>query len=72
MKHGDNGLEVLYFVPFISFDSQLILSSSQWSDIPGDVIAPSDSLHPVDAPSIHPYEIPGSLYKTIYRYVSFV
>lgn len=72
MYHGHDALETLIFVPFIAFDAQLILSGRQWSNIPCDIVAPSDRLHPMHTAGIHPHQIAWSLNETIDGYVGFV
>lgn len=36
-----NAFEFLQFVPFVSLYRKLILTRSQWSNIPGNVVAPA-------------------------------
>lgn len=49
MHHRNDRLVALQLVPFIPGNSKLILTSGQRSDVPCDVVAPSDRLHPVNA-----------------------
>lgn len=49
VNHGNDRFEGLQFVPLVTLDRQLILSSGQRPDVPGDIVAPTDSLDPMDA-----------------------
>ena len=49
MDHRYDRFERLQFVPFVTLDCQLILASRERTDVPRDVIAPADRLHPMNA-----------------------
>lgn len=72
MHHGHDALVALEFVPFVAFDAELILTGGQWSNIPRDVIAPANCLHPMHTAGIHPHQIAGPLDKTIHGNVRLV
>lgn len=52
MDHRYYTLVTLEFVPLVSLDAKLVLSSSERSHIPGYIVTPANCLYPVDASGI--------------------
>ncbi len=48
MYHRNYTLVTLQFIPLVPFDGQQVLTRSQRTNVPGDVIAPTDGLHPMN------------------------
>lgn len=48
MHHRHDTLKALQLVPLVPVDAQLILASRQRSYVPGDVVAPTGGLHPMN------------------------
>lgn len=48
MHHRHDGFIAFKFVPLIADHSELVLAGGERSDVPRDVVAPSDRLHPVN------------------------
>lgn len=47
--HWHDGFVAFKLVPLVAGDGQLVLSSCQRANVPSDVVAPSNGLHPVNA-----------------------
>lgn len=72
VHHRHDALVALQLVPLVALDAELILPRSQRPDVPGDVIAPADGLHPVHAARVHPHQVPGPLDEAVDWNVCFV
>lgn len=48
MNKRDNGFKALQLVPFIAFQAQSVLSGCKWTYIPGNIIAPTNCLNPMN------------------------
>lgn len=72
MYHRYDTLEMLQFVPLVALDGQTVLPGCQWTDIPCNIVAPTDRLHPMHTAGIHPHQITGSLNESIHRYIGIV
>ena len=71
VDHGHDTLEALQLVELVALDGQLVLARRQRTDVPGDVIAPTDGLHPVDTARVDPDQVAGSLQESVHGHVLF-
>lgn len=69
MFERNDWLEVLQFVPLIPLDRQDVLLGGERSDIPCDVVAPADRLHPMHCPGVDPDQVTRTLEKPVNRNV---
>lgn len=44
----------------------------KWSNVPGDVVAPADGLHPVHSAGVEPYQVTWSLDEAVHGYISLI
>lgn len=72
MHHRHDRLEALQLVPLIPLDRQLVLPCGERPDVPCNIIAPSNRLHPMHAPCVHPDQIPRSLQEAVDGYIRLV
>lgn len=72
MHHRHDALEALQLIPLVPIDRQVILARRQRTHIPGDIVTPSDRLHPVHTARIHPHQIAGPLYEPVHRNIRLV
>lgn len=51
----------------------MVLSlTAQWSNVPGNVVAPADGLNPMNSTSIYPHQVSWPLDEAVYRDVGLV
>lgn len=67
VHHRNDAFVAFKLVPLVPLNRQLVLPRCQWTDIPCDIVAPSDGLHPMHTTSIHPHQVTRSLRKPIHR-----
>ena len=72
MNHGHERFARAQAIPFVAFDGSVVLCSGQWTDVPGNVIAPPDRLYPRDTPRIDEDEIARFLHETVDWHLSIV
>jgi hypothetical protein len=48
MNHRYDGFVALQLVPLIADDGELVLTGGEGADVPGDVVAPTDGLNPMN------------------------
>lgn len=46
--------------------------TNERADVPSDVVAPADGLHPVDGACVEPHQVTGSLDEAVNRHVCFI
>ena len=49
MHHRHDRLVAFKFVPFVANSGEIVLTRGEWTDVPCDVVAPSNRLHPMNA-----------------------